>query len=84
MLHNGVSSKAPYYDEAVRVEVQLFGQAFIWSPAGTDEQWLIPGQWVIAETSKKTGKVLKWTVNQDGAIGGRLISLPGDSISVVK
>lgn len=82
MIHNGISSKAPYYDEAVRVEVSLFSRAYIWRPAGTDERWLIPFQWVTEERDKRGRAVYR--IDQDGALGGRLISLPRDEISVVR
>ena len=87
MVHNGVSSKAPYFDEAVRVEVALHGRAFIWSPACTGEQWLIPSEWVREVRAKhpRTGKeTVTFEVDQDGAVGGRLISLPRDRIEIVR
>lgn len=86
MIHNGVSSAAPYFEEAKQVDIKVFGVAYVWRPRGTKERWLIPPTWVVAEYEKDAegNEVLKqYTINQTGAIGDRLIRIPGDRIDRV-
>jgi hypothetical protein len=81
MLHNGVSSKAPYFEDAKRTDIRLYGSAFVWLPKGSAESWLLPPEWIAKVTNKKTGEV-HFVVNQQGCINSRIINLPADQVTV--
>ena len=83
MLHSGVSSAAPYFDQAVEADRRIFGVAYLWRPKGSRERWLIPHEWVRVDVSE-SGAVTGVVVTQPGPLGEGIIKLPGDRVEFVK